>query len=206
MQSNNSEAIKKSNRQNLLLVIAVFALPVVVATLMYVTGWKPSATGNHGDLIQPARFIEEISMQSIDAKAVKFSELHGKWTMVYFDTPTCPEECVKQLYNMRQTHIAQGKDQERIQRLFILTDAQAVDTLKPKLTDYPDMLVWTGEKSVLSRLKQDFGIEGTKPSEQRYIYLLDPMGNLMMRYASGSDPAGMRKDLVRLLKYSSEKQ
>jgi cytochrome oxidase Cu insertion factor (SCO1/SenC/PrrC family) len=206
MQSNNSEAIKKSNRQNLLLVLAVFALPVVVATLMYATGWKPSATGNHGELIQPARFIEEIPMQSIDGKPVKFSDLHGKWTMVYFNTSSCPEDCMKQLYNMRQTHIAQGKDQERIQRLFILNDAQAVDTLKSKLADYPDMLVWTGEKPVLTRLSQDFGVEGKKSAEQGNIYLLDPMGNLMMRYSPGIDPAGMRKDLVRLLKYSSEKQ
>jgi cytochrome oxidase Cu insertion factor (SCO1/SenC/PrrC family) len=205
MQSNNSEAIKKSNRRNLFLVLAVFALPVVVATLMYVTGWKPSVTGNHGELIQPARFIEEISMQSIDAKPEKFSDLHGKWTMVYFDTAACPEECLKQLYNMRQTHIAQGKDQDRIQRLFILTDAKAVDTLKTKLTEYPDMLVWTGERSAISKLTQDFGIEATNSTGQRNIYLLDPMGNLMMRYLPGMDPAGMRKDLVRLLKYSSEK-
>jgi cytochrome oxidase Cu insertion factor (SCO1/SenC/PrrC family) len=206
MQSNNSEAIKKSNRQNLLLLLAVFALPVVVATLMYVTGWKPSSTANHGELIQPARFIEEVSMQSIDTKPVKFSELRGKWTMVYFDTSECPEECVKQLYNMRQTHISQGKEQDRIQRIFILTDARAVESLKTKLADYPGMLVWTAERSALNKLTQDFGIEATKTSGQGYIYLLDPMGNLMMRYLPGIDPAGMRKDLVRLLKYSSEKQ
>ena len=206
MQSNSSEAIKKSNRRNLLLVLAVFALPVIVATMMYVTGWKPAATGNHGELIQPARFIEETTMQSIDAKPVKFSDLHGKWTMVYFDTAACTEECMKQLYVMRQTHIAQGKDQERIQRLFILTDAQAVGTLKTKMAEYRDMLVWTGEKPVLAKLTVDFGIEAATASGQSYIYLLDPMGNLMMRYAPGIDPAGMRKDLVRLLKYSSEKQ
>lgn len=206
MQSDNSEAIKKANRRNLLLVLAVFALPVIVATMMYVTGWKPSATGNHGELIQPARFIEESSMQSIDAKPVKFSELHGKWTMVYFDTSACPDECMKQLYIMRQTHIAQGKDQERIQRLLVLTDSQDAESLKSKLLDYPDMLVWTGAKSVLNKLTQDFGIEAATVSGRGYIYLLDPMGNLMMRYSPGIDPAGMRKDLVRLLKYSSEKQ
>lgn len=206
MQSNNVTEIKKSNRQNLILVMVVFALPVVVATLMYVTGWKPSATGNHGELIQPARFVEELTLQSLDTKIVKFSELHGKWTMVYFDSAACPETCLKQLYNMRQTHIAQGKDQERIQRVFILNDAIAVDALKAKLSEYADMRVLTGDKSVLSRLTQDFGIDSTKADQQGYIYLLDPMGNLMMRYAVGSDPAGMRKDLVRLLKYSSEKQ
>lgn len=206
MQSNNNDVIKKSNRKNMLLVLAVFALPVVVATLMYVTGWKPSVTGNHGELIQPARFIEELSMQSMDGKPVKFSELHGKWTMVYFDSASCTEECMKQLYVMRQTHIAQGKDQERIQRIFILTDTKAVDTLKTKLTEYSDMFVWTGDKSVLAKLTQDFGIDAQETAVQRNIYLVDPLGNLMMRYSPKIDPAGIRKDLVRLLKYSSDKQ
>lgn len=206
MQSNNNDVIKKSNRKNMLLVLAVFALPVVVATLMYVTGWKPSVTGNHGELIQPARFIEELSMQSMDGKPVKFSELHGKWTMVYFDSASCTEECMKQLYVMRQTHIAQGKDQDRIQRIFILTDTKAVDSLKTKLTEYSDMFVWTGDKSVLAKLTQDFGIDAQETTVQQNIYLVDPMGNVMMRYSPKIDPAGIRKDLVRLLKYSSDKQ
>lgn len=205
MQSNNNEVTRKSNRKNLLLVLAVFALPVVVATLMYVTGWKPSSTGNYGELIHPARFIEELSLKSMDGKPVKFSELHGKWTMLYFDTAACPEDCVKQLYVMRQTHISQGKDQDRIQRIFILTDVKAVDTLKTKLTEYSDMLVLTGEKSVLAKLTQDFGMNAQVDAGQGNIYLMDPMGNLMMRYSPNIAPAGIRKDLVRLLKYSSDK-
>ena len=194
----------KRTKRTLLLVLAVFALPAVVATLMYVTGWRPSSTGNHGELIQPARFIEDRTMQSLDGKPVKFSELQGKWTMVFFDSAACPEECIKQLYFMRQIHISQGKDQDRVQRVFILTDTIAANTLAAKLADYPDMRVWTGEKAVLTKLAHDFGIDAPAVPEQRNIYLLDPQGNLMMRYVPGTDPAGMRKDLVRLLKYSSE--
>ena len=201
----NKELQKKSNRIVLIFLFVVFALPAAVATLMYVTGWRPSSTGNHGELIQPARFIEDRAMQSLDGKPVKFSELQGKWTMVYFDTAACPEECVKQLYTMRQTHIAQGKDQDRVQRIFILTDASAADALPAKLTDYPDMRVLSGEKAVLAKLTQDFGIDALAEMDKRSIYLLDPMGNLMMRYVPGTDPAGLRKDLVRLLKYSSDK-
>lgn len=201
----NKDIQKKSNRIVLIFLFVVFALPAAVATLMYVTGWRPSSTGNHGELIQPARFIEDRAMQSIDGKPVKFSELQGKWTMVYFDTAACPEECVKQLYTMRQTHIAQGKDQDRVQRIFILTDTIAADALPAKLTDYPDMRVLTGEKTVLAKLTQDFGMDALAEMDKRSIYLLDPMGNLMMRYVPGTDPAGLRKDLVRLLKYSSDK-
>ena len=203
MQSNKA-APKISNKRTLILILAVFVLPALVATLMYVTGWRPSATGNHGELIQPARFIEDRLMQSVDGKAVKFGELYGKWTMVYFDSAACPEECMKQLYFMRQIHIAQGKDQDRIQRVLILTNATSIDALPAKLTEYPEMRVWTGDKSALAKLTHDFGIETDAGTEQRNIYLLDPQGNLMMRYVPGSDPAGMRKDLARLLKYSIE--
>lgn len=201
----NKDIQKKSNRIVLVFLFVVFALPAAVATMMYVTGWRPSSTGNHGELIQPARFIEDRAMQSIDGKPVKFSELQGKWTMVYFDTAACPEACVKQLYMMRQTHIAQGKEQDRVQRIFILTDASAVDALPAKLTDYPDMRVLSGEKTVLAKLTQDFGMDALPELDKRSIFLLDPMGNLMMRYVPGADPAGLRKDLVRLLKYSSDK-
>lgn len=192
------------SKRTLLLVLALFALPAIVATMMYLTGWRPASTGNHGELVQPARFIEDRAMQAIDGKPVKFSELQGKWTMVYFDSAACPEQCIKQLYFMRQIHIAQGKDQDRVQRVFILTDAVAGHTLAAKLADYPDMRVWTGEKTVLEKLAHDFGFDAPAAPEQRNIYLLDPQGNLMMRYVPGTDPAGMRKDLVRLLKYSSE--
>ena len=204
MQS-NKETQRVSNRRTLVLVLAVFALPAVVAVLMYLSGWKPSSTGNHGQLIQPVRPIEDKVMQSLDGKPVKFSELHGKWTMVYFDTASCADACMKQLFLMRQTHIAQGKDQDRVQRVFFLTDAKAEDTLQTKLADYAEMRVWKGDKSVMDKLAGDFGIDLKNAATHRDIYMLDPQGNLMMRYGAETEPAGIRKDLARLLKYSSEK-
>ncbi len=208
--NNNNESQKKSNRQKLVMVLVVFSLPVALATLTYLSGWKPAATANYGELIQPIRLIEDKTMQALDGKAVKFSELHGKWTMVYFDSASCTEECMKQLYVMRQTHISQGKDQERVQRVFILTDDKlpedkVIDTLLAKLSVDAGMRVWKGDKTVLTKLAQEFGMESQADMTSRAIYLVDPQGNLMMRYVAGIDPAGIRKDLVRLLKYSIEK-
>jgi cytochrome oxidase Cu insertion factor (SCO1/SenC/PrrC family) len=204
MQSNQTGS-KGSNRKNLLWVLAAFALPSIIATTMYVSGWRPSATGNHGILIQPARFIEERAMKSMDGNPVLFSELKGKWTMVYFDRAGCSELCLKQLFVMRQTHIAQGKDQERVQRLFILTDNAGAETLQTKLSEFPDMRVWMADKLVMSKLTQDFGWNTQNEAENKGIYLLDPQGNLMMRYVPDAEPAGLRKDLAKLLKYSSDK-
>lgn len=203
--SNEIVEQSKSNRKTLIFILLVFALPSVFAILMYVSGWRPASTQNHGELILPVRHIPDRAMRNIDGESVQFFELHRKWTMIYFDSASCPDECMKQLYFMRQIHNSQGKNLDRIQRIFIYTGSDGLNTLKSKLVDYPNMLVWTTDQTELSKLRHDFGIELNAAVTERSIYLMDPQGNLMMRYATGIEPAGMRKDLERLLKYSSEK-
>ncbi|MGV8933548.1 MAG: SCO family protein [Gallionellaceae bacterium] len=202
MQSNN-ETIIKSNRHKLVIVLMLFFVPSLVATLLYYSGWRPVKTVNHGELIVPPRPLEDSTMQSLDGKTVKLSEFRGKWLMVYFDTSNCSVECTKQLFFMRQIHLSQGKNLDKIQRLFVLTDSTAVESLKPKLTDYPNMLVLKAEESSMSKLLKEFDMDVQHGVEQRNIYFVDPLGNLMMRYQPGVEPAGMRKDLERLLKYST---
>ncbi len=192
----------KSNRRTLIFVMAIFALPVIASMLLYLTGWKPSATVNYGQLIQPARQIGDETLTTLDGKSVQLKALHGKWTMVYFGSSSCSEACMKNLYYMRQVHAAQGKEVDRLQRVFIVTDTQATTTLKSKLVEYPDMFVWKAENTVMADLAKRFEFKSEQLAENHGIYLVDPQGNLMMHYAPGSDPAGMRKDMVRLLKYS----
>lgn len=204
MQSNNAVKIK-SNRRTLIVLFLLFIFPAIVSITMFATGWRPSSTVNHGELVIPVRPVADREMQSIDGKRVKISELRGKWTLVYFDSASCSEACISQLYFMRQIHISQGKNYDRIQRVFMLSDSTAVAGLKSKLTDYPDMHVLGGDKSIISGLSQDFGIDIQAIGKGKDIFLLDPQGNVMMRYKPGSEPAGMRKDIERLLKYSSEK-
>ncbi len=192
----------KKNRKILVMVAAVFVLPVLASMTLYMTKWRPAATGNHGELIQPARPIGDVALHNLDGKIVKFESLHGKWTMVQFGASTCAEDCIKNLYYMRQVHIAQGKEADRMQRLFIMTDTKSEAAMKSKLVEYPDMGVWTGSSEEMTALAKKFGAQDEILAAGQGIYLVDPLGNVMMRYASGTDPAGMRKDIVRLLKYS----
>jgi cytochrome oxidase Cu insertion factor (SCO1/SenC/PrrC family) len=191
-----------SGKKILLYVMALFAIPVAAAVFLYLTGWRPTGAENHGQLIQPVRQIEDRVLQTLDGKSVRFGELRGKWTMVYFGSSSCAAKCLKNLYEMRQVHTGLGKESDRVQRVLIVTDSNTVAALEKKLSDYPGMRVWTGEQTVLSALAQNFGIAPEKFLQNEAIYLIDPMGNLMMRYPQGSDPIGMRKDLTRLLKYS----
>lgn len=203
MHENHPAALAApTNRWVLVMLMLLFVLPVVLATLLYLTGWRPSSSGNHGELIQPARQIEDGVLQTLDGKPARFSELRGKWIMVHFGSSSCPDECMKNIYTMRQVHAAQAKEIGRVQRVFVATDRGAAEKLKAKLADYPEMRVWTGEKKALAELLQSFGIDAGQAAQQQGIYLVDPLGNLIMRYPPGTDPSGMLKDMTRLLKYS----
>lgn len=191
-----------ASRGVLVMLVLLFVLPVVLATLLYLTGWRPSSSGHHGELIQPVRQVDVHALQTMDGKSAHFGELRDKWLMVHFGSSFCPEECMKNIYTMRQVHAAQAKELGRIQRVFIVTDISAAEKLKAKLADYPEMLVWTGEKQALADVFQRFGIDPGQAAELQGIYLVDPLGNLIMRYPPGTDPGGMLKDMVRLLKYS----
>lgn len=203
MQNNETVKAASSSSKWVPSLVLLFAiLPVTASVYLYATDWRPAATVNHGELIRPARPIADKTLQALDGTPVQFSELHGKWTMLYFGDSVCDKDCMSNLFRMRQTHIAQGKDSDRVQTVFIVADTAAVETLQPRLTDYPQMRVLLADEAAMAGFAADSGIEQKALLQQNSIYLVDPMGNLMMRYASEIDPAGLRKDLVRLLKYS----
>lgn len=194
--------VPASNRWVFSMLMLLFVFPVVFATVLYLTGWRPSSIGNHGELIQPVRQLEGVALQALNGKPVHFSELRGKWIMVHIGPSSCPEGCMNTIYTMRQVHAAQAKEIGRVQRIFIATDMEAAEQLKVKLVDYPEMWVWAVEKKALAEVLPSFGIDAGQAAEQQGVYLVDPLGNLIMRYPPGTDPGGMLKDLTRLLKYS----
>lgn len=168
-----------SAKAKIALIFAVCAAPIVFGTLAYYFHWGTPASANYGELIAP-RTLE----------APVFKPLRGKWVLVTFDAAACPPECEKKLYVVRQVRRAQGANAERVERLWLVSDGG-----KPG----PELLA---------------AIEGTHidaaqgaakefpESPGGYIYLVDPLGNLMMRYPREPDPAKMIKDLERLMKLS----
>ena len=184
-------------------VLIVAFLPIVASVLLYVSGWRPTSTVNHGELITPALPLADHALHDVDGKVANLSDLRGQWVMLYVDAADCPATCTDNLYRMRQTYIAQGKERERIERVFITTDGGATPALKAQLADYSGMQIWAADATALSAIANDFGIDAGQLVQQHNIYLIDPMGNYFMRYSPTIDPAGLRKDLERLLKYSA---
>jgi cytochrome oxidase Cu insertion factor (SCO1/SenC/PrrC family) len=167
-------------RTTLLLIALACAAPVVLATLVWYFEWAPGEPGNYGELIPP-RPIE----------GAPLDKLRGKWVLVTFDAAACDAYCEKKLYFMRQTRRAQGKEQVRIERLWFVTDAGS-----PR-SGLNEMIEGTQVATIPPKLAEAFPGNRTD-----HIYLVDPLGNLMLRFPRDPDPKRMIKDLNRLLKYS----
>jgi cytochrome oxidase Cu insertion factor (SCO1/SenC/PrrC family) len=169
-----------SARIKLLLIAAACAAPIVLAMLTYYFDWAPRNAGNYGELISPKPLSAPV-----------FNSLRGKWVLVNFDAAACDAYCERKLYFMRQTRKAQGKEQHRLERLWLVTDDEKPS---PALMD---AIAGTHVVRVDASLAKDF------PGEpESHIYLVDPLGNLMLRFPREPDPKLIIKDLQRLLKYS----
>ncbi len=174
----------RKGRIRLLLIGAFFATPFVFGWLAYAFNWVPGKTGNHGELLAP---------QPVLGKA--FESLRGKWVYVSLDAAACDRICETKLYFMRQARKAQGKNADRVARLWIMLDGEAPRAELLSAIEGTSVVRIT-EAGQLAQFPAN-----TSPTD--YIYLVDPLGNLMMRYDRTLDPGGIIKDLTRLLRYSA---
>jgi cytochrome oxidase Cu insertion factor (SCO1/SenC/PrrC family) len=191
-------------RTQLLLVALLFLLPVVLATYLYVSGWRPEGKSlQSGEMLQPARPLADATLMDAQGNPVQFSALRGKWVLVYFGRLPCAAACQNNLYKMQQVRLAQGRDAWRVQRVFISLD-RADDAGVNTLTgQYPGLTVFRGEPAAIHALARDFQTrQGTALDNLERIYIVDPHGNLVLSYARDGDATGMRKDLARLLRLS----
>ena len=190
-------------RRKLLLLAALFALPMLVAYALYYSGWRPETVHPHGELVQPARPVADAALVLLDGKPIRFSELRGKWTLVTFSAAECLKPCERNLTKMRQVIAAQGKEADRLQSVLVVTDGKALDWLRYAIQDYPGMRAVVGPPEAVDALAREFTLPAGGPLDNlNRVYLMDPLGNFMMSYPADADPTGMRKDLARLLRIS----
>lgn len=192
----------KRSRSRFWLLVAIFFAPLLVAFVLYYGGgWRPSGSTNHGDLIHPPRPLPTAGLHGLQGEVIAAEVLHGKWTLVYIGAGQCDVRCREALTLMRQTRLALNDDASRIERLFLVTepccdqaylDAEHAGLISARADDA------TGKAFVGS-----FPRYAGRPVEQAgRIYIVDPLGNLMMSYAPAAEPKGLLEDLKKLLKLS----
>lgn len=179
----------------LVLVFAFFALPLAVAWVMNFTGgWAPTASANHGSLIEPVRPVELRGLVGLEGKPFDASVLAHDWTLVYLHRGACDEACYNTLYKLRQVRLAQGKNIDRVQRLLLLAEPGMPAWAREAQGHYPGMFI-------ARPTQPDAAALAPFPGSGR-VYLIDPLGQLMMEYSPAAEPGGMIEDLERLLRIS----
>ncbi len=193
----------KRPRVWLVLIAIAFAAPMTAAYLLYYGGWRPASARPHGELVVPPRLIADIELATLEGTAVRFHSFQRRWSMLTFSSGECAAACERTLYKIQQVITAQGREAGRVRGVMVVTDALALDMLRYQLKDYPDVKAVIGTPANIALLARQFELPAGSPlSGSRRVYIVDPLGNLMMSYPADADPSGIRKDLTRLLRVS----
>jgi hypothetical protein len=193
-----SKTIKQgAGRWKLLAVLAVCAAPLIASYFSYFV-IKPSGRTNYGDILDPRLYpIPPLASTSLDGKPLGLDAYKGKWIMLQIGGGDCQEACKKQLFAMRQLRLMQGKEMERVERVWLITDATPLDTVLMREYDGTRMLR-ASKEAVAKWLPVE---QGGKADD--HMYLIDPLGNLMMRFPKDADPSKVKKDISKVLKASA---
>jgi hypothetical protein len=180
-------------------VLLVCAAPVIASYFTYYVV-RPDGRRNYGELVQPQRTLPALTARALDNTAVPLASLKGQWLLVSVAGGDCDASCQKHLYLQRQLRESLGKEKERVDWVWFIDDASPVpEAIQPALQqatvlrlDGADLAAWLAPAA------------GHGLTE--HLYVVDPMGNWMMRFpaAMGTEGAAKAKrDLERLLRASS---
>ncbi len=192
MSSSIPNTKQRNFRINLVLIFLAFAAPVVAAYLSFYF-WPPAGRTNYGELIKPAA-LPDAALRDAGGKVLALSKLRGKWLIVTVDGVNCDAACDQKLFLMRQVRISLTKEMNRVERVLLVRGPGNVSA--DLLKKYPGMHVLSGaDANLLAQFPAGADLAD-------HIYLVDPLGNVMMRYPKNPDAAGLRRDLSRLLSVS----
>lgn len=196
---------RAAKRLALAVIVALFVFPIVLAWLMYsgAIDFRPGVTRNLGRLVQPPQPVAWDGVRLDGNAAPSASQAFaGHWLILHAVPRPCPETCLQTIAGLRQIHRAAGRQQSRI-RLALLHDPDAVDSAARLQQIYaPFRLIEDPEGRLWQTLDAVAGQTDPPAPTRGSSYLIDPLGNIMMFYAAGSDPNDLNKDLKRLLAWS----
>lgn len=191
------------SRKPFWVLVALFFAPLLIAFALYygAEGWRPAGSTHHGDLIDPARPLPQVALPTPGGSELTLGSLRGKWNVVYIGDGQCDARCRAALVHMRQTRLALGDDMNRVNRLFLSTDKCCDQEYLNK--EHEGLLVARVDTPAGQQLLATFPSYAQQPANTGgRIYIVDPLGNLMMSYGPDAPPKGLLDDLEKLLKLS----
>ncbi len=180
-----------SPRAKLLALAALFAAPIVASVIAY-NFVQPRNPASFGQLLLPPAAVTMQRFGRAGGGEFDFGQVAGKWVLVASDSGACPPSCREKLATMRQVRLALGRNAPRVERVFV------VDDLRVPAAGLADE--FAGTRLVLTPAGMKLAPGAV--NDRAHVYLVDPHGNVMMRWPAGADRKRMLGDLQRLLKAS----
>jgi len=186
-------------RLKMLMVLAVCATPVIASYFTYFV-IRPEGRTNYGTLILPTRSMPALAMSTLDGAPVAASSLRGQWLLVVVGPSSCGEACQKQLFMQRQLREMLGRERDRLDRVWLVTDGGEVAApLRAAMqAGVPTTVLRVDAEALAQWLLPEAG-----GSLDQHLYVVDPMGEWMMRVPANPDPSRVKRDLNKLLRASS---
>jgi hypothetical protein len=193
-------ARQRRGRAMMLAVLAICVAPVLASYLTFYV-FRPQASSNYGQIVHPARAMPPLGLSELDGKGVDAASLRGQWLLVAVGASGCDAACEQRLWLQRQLREMLGRDRDRLDKLWLVTDegrprpelarALAAVPVPPRVlrVDAAALAGWL-QPGPSSRLEE-------------HLYLVDPMGNWMMRMPVQPDPQRVKRDLDRLMRASA---
>lgn len=181
-------------RLKLLALLLVLAAPIAVSYYTYYV-LRPEGRTNYGTLVEQ-RAVDSLGGTPVTGSVRTLGELRGRWVMLVVAPSDCDEGCRRRLYHVRQVRLTTGKDRDRVERVWLLPDAGTPDP--QLLAEHEGLRVIRAPGQAIAASLP--ATETTSVSD--HIWLIDPLGHLMMRFPQDADPSRMKKDLAKVLRAS----
>lgn len=189
-------AVTRAGRWKMLAVLAICAAPVIASYFTYYVV-RPEGRRNYGELIDPQRPMPDLVATDVNGREVHLSSLRHQWLYVSVADSACDATCQRHLYEQHQVREGLGKDKDRVVWVWLRTGRDDLSDLLRKGTA-PATVLHVDEQALAQWLQP---APGHRLSD--HLYVVDPMGNWMMRFPANADPTRMRKDWEVLLRASS---
>ena len=186
-------------RLKMLLVLLVCAAPVIASYFTYFV-IRPEGRSNYGTLILPTRGLPDLALRQLDGGAFPVQGLRGQWLLVVVGPSSCDEACSGRLYLQRQLREMLGRERDRVDKIWLVVDdGPLAPALRQAIAGPVPVTALRADRAEVAR--------GLAPAEgqrlEDHVYIVDPMGEWMMRLPPQPEPARAKRDLERLLRASA---
>jgi hypothetical protein len=190
------QQLRARNLRTIAALAGLFLLPLVISFVLYYAGWRPIGSAAHGELLDPPRALPRAVLSRLTGTSGESSVFTDQWALVYVGDGGCDLPCRNALHVMRQTRLLLNQDMGRVRRVFLITAECCDRALLEREHLGIEAFDASGPRAVA--LLREF----PEAARANSLFVVDPLGNLVLSFDTRKPPRGLLSDLKQLLRLS----